>query len=236
MLRRSGLITTLVLAVVIAACGGDASTAPGALASHGESGQSFIDQLSKRGGGPGSSGNGVIQVSDRIDTVLVLKRSALLSSDVTATKVIGQRGGDIRIPSVGARIIFPPGALREDTRITMTAKGGWNVALEFAPHGIIFDVPVSVEQDLRYTLAGKIDAHDTNVQAAYYENLEESFIDRWKLFARVTEVRRVRKAEPKNPHLVQFDIIHFSGYLMSSGFKGHGGGNGGGDDDNQYPW
>ena len=215
------------LAITVAACGGDATMAPLArLTSDATAPGSFRDDLSGlRGGGPGALTPTGLQVSSGTDTVFVLKRSALLASDISATKLIGPEGGEIRLAGAGARIIFPRGAVKEPTSITMTAKRGWNVAFEFAPHGITFAVAASIEQDLRFTLVGKDDkTGGLDLQAGYYTNLDDSFVDRWKLFARVTEVRRVRKPEPRNPHLVTFPIDHFSGYLMSSGFKGRFGG------------
>ena len=159
-------------------------------------------------------------------TVVALRRSFNLPADVSASAVIGPRGGEIDLWASGARIVFPPGALSSPARITMTAKAGWNVAYEFSPHGISFNAPVTVQQDLNWTSF----ASDNGgmVRAGYYQDsLSGALVGPSLTIARVSELRRVDLDRPLNPCIATFYIYHFSGYLMSSGFAGSGGGDDG---------
>ena len=160
-------------------------------------------------------------------TVVALRRSFYLPRDLSASALVGPEGGEITVPLSGATIVFPPGALAQPTRITMTAKAGWNVAYEFAPHGIAFAVPVTVKQDLTLTAAFRMkDA--TRLEAGYYrDSLSDVLVEPTESLARVSELRRVDLDLPLNPRVAQFYIYHFSGYILSSGFAGSGGDSGG---------
>jgi hypothetical protein len=164
-----------------------------------------------------------------IDTVITLQRAVYLPEDVSESAVIDPDGGEIGIAASGATIVFPPGALSKRTRITMTAKAGWNVAYEFSPHGIEFAQPVVVQQDLSYTLAYRMKDAAT-VQAGYFrKSLDSIFLDSRKSVARVSELRNVELDPALNPRVAKFFIYHFSGYILSSGFAGGSGDTGDGD-------
>ena len=169
-----------------------------------------------------------------IDTVVTLSRAVLLTRDVSASAIIGPEGGTLEIAASGGRITFPPGALTTRMRVTMTAKAGWNVAYEFAPHGITFAVPVIVEQSLGNLLAS---GGARALQAGYYQDdLDAVLVDTRQSLARVTELRQVLLDRPTDPRVARFFISHFSGYIMSSGFaSGGGGGSDGGDPSSGQP-
>jgi hypothetical protein len=157
-----------------------------------------------------------------IDTVVTLRRTAYLADDITESALIGPDGGEIDIDGTGARVVFPPGALSRQTRIAMTVKAGWNVAYEFGPHGISFDAPVAVQQDLSYTVANNVRAA-SKVQAGYFQrSLDTAFLDQSRSLARVSELRQVFVDRVLNSLVATFYIYHFSGYMMSSGFAGGG--------------
>ena len=237
MIRKVLSATGLLIAIALVyGCGSDAAMAP--------SGPSRLraslatQDPSGHGSGLTASSNAALGanndpvhpadtalINPGIDTVLVLKRPFYLPNDVSASADIGPEGGEINISATGGKIDFPAGALRERTHITMTAKAGWNVAYEFEPHGISFDKPVKIQQDLKLTLIYRTN-EAKNLTAGYYSrDLNGSFLDPWKFFARVSELRHV-DLDKANPRVAKFYIYHFSGYLMSSGFKG---GMGGGD-------
>lgn len=158
-------------------------------------------------------------VNPPVDTVVALKRSAYLSTDISESAIVGPEGGQIGIAASGGTIIFPAGALRDPTLITMTAKAGWNIAYELEPHGTTFDRPVILLQDLAYTLARQPNKAQT-VQVGYYRgSLDSIFLDFAMSLARVSELRGVELDRPLNPRVARFYIYHFSGWLMSSGFK-----------------
>lgn len=166
-------------------------------------------------------------VDPAVVTIVALRRIFYQPRDLSASAFIGPEGGEITVPLSGATIVFPPGALDKRTRITMTAKAGWNVAYEFAPHGIVFAAPVTVEQDLTLTAASRMkDA--TKLEAGYFrDSLSDALVDPSQSLALVSELRRVDLDLPLNPRVAQFYIYHFSGYILSSGFAGSGGDTGG---------
>lgn len=154
-----------------------------------------------------------------IDTVLLLKRTAPLEADISVTAVIGADGGEIRIREAGGKIDIPAGALKEPVTITMTAKAGWDVAYEFQPHGLVFDLPVKLRQDLRGTFAYEYPSLIPTLQGSYYDtSLSEMYCGSWNLFGRVRE--NMPASYDQVVKQLKFDIRHFSGYLLSSGFKG----------------
>jgi len=99
----------------------------------------------------------------------------------------------------------------------MTAKSGQNVAYTFHPHGIVFNLPVTIEQNLDYTAAGATDAG--TLQAGYFwRRLNDIYIDQGKSLAQVSEVRHAIVDSSTDPRIVRFFIYHFSGYILSTGF------------------
>jgi len=177
----------------------------------------------------GTAQSGRRDVDPATVTVVALRRNFNLPIDVSASAVIGPQGGEIDLWAAGAKIVFPAGALSAPTRITMTAKAGWNVAYEFSPHGIVFNVPVTVQQDLNWTSFAS--GNDGMVRAGYYpDSLSAALVGPSLSIARVSELRRADLDRPLNPNIATFDIFHFSGYILSSGFVG-----GGGDTDGDLP-
>jgi hypothetical protein len=177
----------------------------------------------------GTAQSGRRDVDPATVTVVALRRNFNLPVDVSASAVIGPHGGEIDLWASGARIVFPAGALSAPTRITMTAKAGWNVAYEFSPHGIVFNMPVTVQQDLNWTSFAS--GNDGMVRAGYYpDSLSAALVGPSLSIARVSELRRADLDRPLNPNIATFDIFHFSGYILSSGFVG-----GGGDTDGDLP-
>lgn len=212
MTRKCLSLGLLLAAAVVNGCGSDASTAP----------TTRETRLENRVHRPSDTGI----IDSDIDTVRVLRRPFSIAMDISASADIGPEGGEIKIKSAGAKIEFPAGALRQTTHITMVAKAGQYVAYEFEPHGIAFDKAVKVQQDLKYTLAYRRDVANYLTAAYYTGDLNSIFVDRRKLFARVSEVRRVDLDRRVNPRVAKFYIHHFSGYIMSSGFKGADGDSG----------
>lgn len=75
-------------------------------------------------------------------------------SQMTVTRTIGMDGGVIEFRDLGARIVFPEGALSETLTIEARAIAGSVVAFEFSPHGIEFDAPVQIRIDARMLAPG----------------------------------------------------------------------------------
>ena len=82
-----------------------------------------------------------------------LRRNVPLSFDLSVTRVIGGDGGRLEIDQAGVTFIIPPNALTEATTITMTALSGDAMAVEFAPHGLEFEIPATMHVRARGTPA-----------------------------------------------------------------------------------
>jgi len=210
MIRRSVSTVCALLALgAAAACAWDAPLAPSANSNsaHALSTSTLPDRA----------------VDTETEDVVTLRRSTPRARDIRVSVIIGPEGGELAADGSGAKIVFAPGALPEPTRITMTAKAGWNIAYEFCPHGISFGAPVVIVQELAGTLAKTKDLR--TLQAGYYaQGLDAILLDRSQSVARVSELRDVFFDQPLNPRAAKFYIYHFSGYILSSGFAPGGDG------------
>jgi hypothetical protein len=142
----------------------------------------------------------------------MLRRTVKLPRSISATGVIGPKGGHLQIGRAGVRVTFAPGAVAVPTRITVTAVGGRVVAYRFAPHGLVFDAPVTIRQDLRKTVAWRNPELTALLGGSYFDRL---MVDRTATYAR-SEERRPARARDKGRFL-EFSIEHFSGYMVSTG-------------------
>ena len=150
------------------------------------------------------------------DTAIILQRTTPLSANLSASAVIGRAGGEISLPLAGVKISFPPGALTQSTTITMTALKGPYVAYEFQPHGIVFQEPVKITQDLAGTGASGVVALLNGMHGAYFDqSLDLSTVDP------STQQGQVQETQlgyfENNRGKIKFYIGHFSGYLLSCG-------------------
>jgi hypothetical protein len=148
------------------------------------------------------------------DVVKLLKRDDALGS-ISATVVIGPKGGRIQLQDAGLRIDFPRGAVEVPTRITVTALRGRNVAYHFEPHGLVFRTPVTLSQSLRNTSAWKDARFAAQLQGSYFDRL---LVDPTEVYSRSLE-RREGKLKDSAKRL-EFTIEHFSGYMVSTGKSG----------------
>jgi hypothetical protein len=148
------------------------------------------------------------------DVVKLLKRDDALGP-ITASAIIGPKGGRIQIHAAGLRIDFPRNAVRAPTRITVTALRGRNVAYHFEPHGLVFRAPVTIRQSLRHTSAWKDPALAAQLQGSYFDRL---LVDPTESYSRSLERREGRLKEAAA--WLEFTIEHFSGYMVSSGKAG----------------
>ncbi len=141
-----------------------------------------------------------------------LRRAAPLAHDVTVTRLIGPEGGRIAIPEAGITFVVPPNALGEATEITMKALAGEATAVEFAPHGLEFDVPASMHVRPEGTLA----------EPTWLQRPNGTSLDRFMgVYFEGDPDLGVEPVE-NIPTYVQdgaivFDVQHFSGYVTASG-------------------
>ncbi len=140
--------------------------------------------------------------------VTPLLRAKPLEQSLSASATIGPLGGTLAIPGAGVLVVVPPLAVSSAQKITVTAVAGSNVAYEFAPHGLKFNLPLVVTQDLSATQARKEGlVSPLSLFAGYYP-------DSTKITS-ITEILNV------NVNLLNqaavFSVWHFSGYILADG-------------------
>jgi hypothetical protein len=183
----------VVAALALAACGTD-STQPSALIST---------------GGP------ALDLFDPPVMVDVLQRSEPLLHNFAATALIGRSGGVIRLPEAGFTMTFPPGAVRLPTLVAVVAIPGKSVAYLFQPHGLVFDNPPVITQDLRGTEAFRDPSLLGELEGAYFP--DASFLDGLTAIVRETRPTSV----DVNGSKMRFTVQHFSGYTASTRRTGY---------------
>lgn len=195
--RRVVLAAGLAASSALAACSTDSVTAPAVAPSN------------------GLLGSTLGLVTNLLSSVTGLLRLSPLQTAVTRSVLVTRsQGGELRIPETGLRLTIPANAIPRDTMtITVTALAGRAVAYEFQPHGTKFAKPLTFSQDLSVTswltsllrpqLSGGYfkDASQVNTETGVSVINEE-------LVARINGTR------------VDFDISHFSGYMVSTGRTG----------------
>lgn len=161
---------------------------------------------------------------DQPELATVLKRTKPLPHDVSESVTIkGNRGGELRLPEAGLKVVIPGGALpsSEPVKITVTAVAGDAVAYEFEPHGIVFSVPLSAKQNLDHTTWSEHTGND-RLEAAYFSNGADLNVAGGT--ALISDVFQT-DVEATGKHL-RWDIPHFSGYVIVTGRGNAGAGDG----------
>lgn len=124
-----------------------------------------------------------------------------------ASAVIGPAGGTIRLPHAGLTLVIPAGALSQSVTITARSNSRELVSYAFAPHGLIFNRPIEIDQDL------------SEIRAPGNANLVGGYLSHGRLdvdsggvghFAQLMPVHRTEA-------VVGFFTVHFSGYALASG-------------------
>ena len=149
------------------------------------------------------------------DTAIVLQRTTPLAADIATSGVIGRSGGELSIPAAGVTISFPPNALTQTITVTMTALKGGYVAYDFQPHGIVFQRPVKITQELAGTGASALGPAIEFLHGAYFDqSLDLTTVSQQlgKVPVRETELGYFEN----NKGRAKFFIGHFSGYMFSS--------------------
>lgn len=160
------------------------------------------------GGGP------LLEIFDPPVDVGVLQRRTPLAEDVSVTASIGKSGGRIEIPEAGLRVDFPSNAVRGNTRITITALKGSNVAYTFEPHGVVFKQLPQVRQSFKGTNAEDDRTVREALEGAYFPDTTYVTTGRAKILETLpTEVDVTGSS-------LRFSVGHFSGYLVSTGRRG----------------
>ena len=145
--------------------------------------------------------------------VHVMSRERDLPEDMTASAVIGPKGGELRLKDAGLRLIVPKGAVSAPTTFSVTAVAGPMVAYEFEPHGARFAVPLIIQQTIFNSGPDSADPNTYNFEAGHF--LSRADLDGTADIGVVNEAlpTRIEKGKGK----VTFSVTHFSGYLLASG-------------------
>ncbi len=145
-----------------------------------------------------------------------LARRTPLEQERVVHGTIGPLGGRLEIPEAGITFIVPAGALSHPVEITVRAHAGAVMAFDFAPHGLRFLEPATVEMRVLGTGAearlaaaspsgdgpGRLD----RFMGVYFTGEPESGVEPVETF------RTYRSGDA-----VAFDIEHFSGYVCATG-------------------
>jgi hypothetical protein len=140
-------------------------------------------------------------------TVEVVHRTTPLAQDEVVSRVVGPLGGTITLPRSGLTVVVPVGALTSSVEITVTAPAGDLVGYLFAPHGLVFRKPVIATQKVAGTDIGLLGSVLDPPFAAYFQG---------GLLPQVQALEILRLNLLGLLGLVQFDIAHFSGYVIAT--------------------
>jgi hypothetical protein len=140
-----------------------------------------------------------------------ISRDTTIGRSVSTRIVVGPAGGSYTLPG-GLRVTAPAGLFDTATTLTVTALPGRLVAYEFQPHGLVFRKPLVLQQELRGTnWASRASA---TLQVGYFESAADVSVTDGR--ARIREFLPV-VLDPQAPR-VQFEVHHFSGYMVTWGF------------------
>lgn len=140
----------------------------------------------------------------------VLQRLLPLGQSYSASATIGSAGGSIRIPAAGVTVTFPAGAVAAPVNVRVTAPAGSNVAYTFEPHGLTFQKPVTVSQELGLTQAVQNLLLAPSLEGAYFADdaqLGDGTAVVQEEIPATFDLLRLRTT---------FPIRHFSGYAVAS--------------------
>jgi len=153
-------------------------------------------------------------VSPAVPAVPLMRKLALKGNVTVSATIDPNRGGILAIPPLGLVVWFPPGAVSQPTVVSATAIAGRMVMYEFGPHGTQFGAPVTISQDLTPTSWFK-NLNPASFEGGYFK--DRSQVDAGTGTVLVDEFFPVRLSAVGNR--VEFQVRHFSGYLLSTGRK-----------------
>lgn len=142
-----------------------------------------------------------------------LTRKLQLPQDQWASAFVSPtRGGVLQLQPAGLTVVIPPGAVSRSMVIWAKARRGSLVAYEFGPHGTQFLVPITMTQDLKPT-SWYSGLDPSAVSVGYFKDGAQ--VDDAAGRARIDEFLPIKVLTSGNK--VQFEVRHFSGYLLSTG-------------------
>jgi hypothetical protein len=157
----------------------------------------------------GLVGGVVGTVNNLLTPVVGLTRIVPLASNITVTQTIGSGGGTLSIPAAGVTVVVPSGAVSAPTQFTMTARSGFVIAYDFAPHGITFAKPLVFTQSLKGTSASLLNV--SLLQLGYYADPSQLTFVGGLLSELTSGVTNLLS------WTFTAKIKHFSGYMIGCG-------------------
>ncbi|MFN8582623.1 MAG: hypothetical protein U0163_16815 [Gemmatimonadaceae bacterium] len=130
-------------------------------------------------------------------------------TDVSVSAVIGVNGGVLSIPQSGITLTVPAGAVSAPVKFQITSLKGLSVAYEFEPHGMVFNKPLTIRQDLTKTLY----LPGLPVGGAYFKSRDQLDL----LGRKGTIDETIQSLLNPSVRVLEFPVRHFSGYLVSCG-------------------
>jgi hypothetical protein len=222
-------VSAVIAAAVLAACS-DAPSAPGsALAPIPSFGKGGTDPGKGAGNGngngglkPGEKSTGGTQDSVWLGTELAapvvaegLERRQPLADTVSATFVVTKDGGTFPVPGTGLTVWVQPNTVSGEFPLTVKALPGRAVAYEFGPSGTKFPKSLIMIQDLKGTNYNA--RSGATFDAGYFSSLGD--VDASAGTALIKErLQSLFDAESGNFY---FAVNHFSGYMVSWGFRAY---------------
>lgn len=140
--------------------------------------------------------------------VEVLERTRPLDEQVVSA-VVGSEGGVLKLDDAGLELIIPAGALRRNTRITITSPAGDLVGYHFEPHGLEFRKPVRLNQNLNNTEVSPslLSLVGADLVGAYFEG---------ELLPEIDPLELLDVTLFGEDHVATLEIRHFSGYVIAT--------------------
>jgi hypothetical protein len=151
-------------------------------------------------------------VSRTVQQVAGMHRLLPLASKQSASAIIGAEGGMLQLPTAGAYLWVPPGAVSAPTTFSITARSGKAAAYDFQPAGAVFNIPLVLIQD-RSVLNGAAPSGFDSGALAYFGN--DADVDPTTGDAIGSQVRLPLSFS--TPQFLAFPVWHFSGYIVSWG-------------------
>lgn len=147
-----------------------------------------------------------------LSDVTTLRRTEDVEEGFCARNVrVSPAGGVVECAEAGLLLLFPPGALRETTEISVHIPRGDLVGYEFAPHGLRFETDVALIQDLDGTEADEDSSLLDDLVGAYVEEIDDVVTPLELLAAKL-----LGGWWRKDPEAVRLEIEHFSGYVCAT--------------------
>lgn len=173
---------------------------------------------------PDAGAQSKIQLGNHVRFPVLARTQRLRRNEVACRDMDPAATVDVTIAlaKAGLKVTFPAGSVGESTEICLTAHAGRLLTYTFEPHGLHFQRPIQVEQDLSHTNAFHNPAVASTLVFGYLEDGVDVDVDADGVgeFAETfdTGVRGdAQNIAPELPSTATFETIHFSGYALASG-------------------